>query len=214
MFYLKCSKCGHFNEVKSEYLIFCAGCNKKLDNNYSDWSKRNPEKSFGDYKKLICVTEIEQIPEKKQRSFKPKGLKYWIGLVVVLAVCYVIGYFGGNKIIAVFKDPNLNQELMAVASEINKSCPFMADKETRLDNAVVMKGNTLQYNYTLVNMVKDSINIEKIKTYLEPNIINTVKSNPELKIFRDNKVTLNYSYKDKTGIYLFTISVKPDQYQE
>ena len=89
----------------------------------------------------------------------------------------------------------------------------MIDNVTRLDNAIALTGNTFQYNYSIVTMVKDSINIEKLKNYLEPRIINTVKTEPMMKIIRDNKTTVNYSYKDKSGVFLFTISVKPEQYE-
>jgi hypothetical protein len=103
--------------------------------------------------------------------------------------------------------------MMETASEINKSCPIMIDNATRLDNAVALPGNIFQYNYTLVNLIKDSVNINELKNYLEPTIINFVKSNPEMKSLRENKTTINYYYKDKTGLFLFTVSVKPIQYQ-
>jgi len=62
-------------------------------------------------------------------------------------------------------------------------------------------------------MVKESINIEEMRQYLEPNIVNFVKTQPDMKTMRDNKTTVNYSYKDKEGVFLLTISVKPDQYE-
>jgi hypothetical protein len=52
-----------------------------------------------------------------------------------------------------------------------------------------------------------------LKEYLEPNITNFVRTNPDMKFQRDNKVTINYYYKDKDGNYLFTISVTPGQYE-
>ena len=65
MYFLKCSKCGHFNEVKTEYMVFCSNCHKKLDNNYSDWFKQNPDKSFDTYKQLICSTEVIETSKSK-----------------------------------------------------------------------------------------------------------------------------------------------------
>jgi len=59
MHFLKCNNCGHLNEVKGEYLVFCQKCNKKLENNYSDWKTRNPDKSIEEYKRLVCITEDE-----------------------------------------------------------------------------------------------------------------------------------------------------------
>jgi len=212
MHYLKCNNCGHFNEVKTEYLVFCTNCNKKFDNSYSEWTKRNSEKSFEDYKQLICTTEKTDLLKDLPKTKKIKGLKYWIGFAVAFAIFYAIGQIGGEKLAGLFRKPAFDKALMETASEINKSCPIMIDNATRLDNAIALPDNVFQYNYTLVSMTKDSINIEELKGYLEPTITNFVKTNPDMKTMRDNKVTVNYYYKDKAGLYLFTISVKPEQY--
>ena len=112
MYYLKCSNCGHFNEIKSEYLIFCSTCNKKLDNNYPDWNKKNPGRNFNDYKLLICVTEeeINTIPVKVKT--RPKSLKYWIGFTVVFAIFYAAGQFGGESIVRFVKSLRASTELL------------------------------------------------------------------------------------------------------
>ena len=39
-----------------------------------------------------------------------------------------------------------------LSDEINKTCPKMIDKETRLDNSVALSNRTIQYNYTLLNL--------------------------------------------------------------
>jgi hypothetical protein len=213
MYFLKCSKCGHFNEVKTEYMIFCSNCHKKLDNNYSDWFRQNPDKSFDIYKQLMCSTEIIEIAKNKTKTSNPKQLKFWLGFAVTLAIFYAIGQFGGQKIMGFFHKPLYDEAMMSYASELNKSCPIMIDNATRLDNAIALPNNTFQYNYTLVKMVKDSIAIEELKKKVEPTIINFVKTNPEMKTIRDNKTIVNYYYKDKTGVYLFTVSVKPEQYR-
>ena len=36
MYYLKCKHCNHLNEVKSEYLVVCGLCNRKLEDNYKE----------------------------------------------------------------------------------------------------------------------------------------------------------------------------------
>ena len=81
MHYLKCNVCGHLNEMKSEYLIFCSNCNKKLENNFRDWEKKNPEKTMDDFKKLICVSETDLLETTKDSKSKPKGLILWQVLV-------------------------------------------------------------------------------------------------------------------------------------
>jgi hypothetical protein len=210
MYFLKCNKCGHLNPVKTEYMTFCSFCSKKLDNNYFDWIKVNPDKTFDDFKQIICTSELSDTPKSLSKS-KTKSLKYWIGFALV-AILAAIGQLGGEKITGFLRKPLFDKEMMAYASELNKSCPVMIDNATRFDNAMALPGNIFQYNYTLVSMVKDSLNIEKLKNYIEPTIINFVKSNPDMKTVRDHRSTLNYYYKDRTGIYLFTVTVKPEQY--
>ena len=77
-----------------------------------------------------------------------------------------------------------------------------------------MPGNVFQYNYTLVNLVKDSIDIPGLESYIKPVILNNVKTNPDMKGFRDNKVTMTYTYKDKDGVYITRINITPDMYEE
>lgn len=214
MYFLKCDKCGYFNEVKTDYLIFCSSCNKKIASNYTDWQVRNPDQKNDDFKRLICVSEDEVKKNiVKEKPNKPKGLKYWISFSVAFAVFYAIGHFGGEAIINYFKNPELDRAMMQMAGELNKSCPVMIDSETRLDNTTSLPNNVFQYNYSLINLDKDSVNIEEAKTYLESTIATTVRTNPDMKYFRDNKTTINYSYKDRSGVFLFKISITPDKYK-
>jgi hypothetical protein len=113
MHYIKCNECGHFNEVKSEYLVFCAKCNKKLDNNFPDWKKKNPGRGFDDYKRLVCVTEeaINTSPVKVKT--RPKGLKYWVGFAVAFAIFYAIGQFGGESIVRFIKSQQASREIIS-----------------------------------------------------------------------------------------------------
>jgi hypothetical protein len=212
MHYLKCTNCGHFNELKTEYLTFCKQCNKVLKNNFTDWKKDNPEKSFEEFKQLICTTNTSEhsISESKKKN---KGLKYWIGFALAFAVFYAIGQLGGDKLVSLIKKPAFDKSLMEIASELNKTCPVMVDSLTRLDNAIALPGKVFQYNYSLMSGTKDYIDTEGLKAFLSPRIFNDVKTNPGMKFIRDNKVTVNYSYKDLNGEFLFLIAVKPEDYQ-
>lgn len=112
MHYLKCENCDHLNEVKTEYLTFCANCNKKLGNNYRDWKKKNPDKTFDDFKKLICLNETDSQQSVKNKKSKSKGLKYWIGFAAAFALFYAIGHFGGGEIVSFFKSEKTSKEVL------------------------------------------------------------------------------------------------------
>jgi len=154
----------------------------------------------------------EMVEETETKPQKPKlqlNLKSILGIIVVTIIAAAVSF----AVQQFFFKPKIDKELMKMASELNKSCPIMVDAETRLDNMVVLPNKTFQYNYSLVNIGREDIDTLYIKNFLEPNIVNNIKTNPQMKELRDKKVTLQYYYKDRNGAYLFMISVKPKQYE-
>ncbi len=137
---------------------------------------------------------------------KKIDFKTLAGIVVGIVVMVLVQQF-------FFKSPSFDKQMMQVASELNKTCPIMVDAETRLDNTVALPDKIFTYNYTLINKVKDSLNVEELKKYLTPLVTNNIKTSPVMKFYRDNKITLSYYYKDKQGVFLLNIDVTPDKYQ-
>lgn len=180
---INCNNCGKSNPTNFKY---CASCGYEL--------KKNNEE---------VLTETSQHPIESKRKLSIKTI---IGIIVGFGTMLAVQQF-------FFKTPTYDKAMMAIASELNKTCPVMVDQETRLDNAIALPENIFQYNYTLVNNEKESINIDEIKQYIEPTIINFVKTNPQMSFQREHKTTINYYYKDKNGVFLFIISVTPDMYE-
>jgi hypothetical protein len=102
--------------------------------------------------------------------------------------------------------------MIEYANEINKTCPSKVDEDIRLDNTMALPNNKFKYNYTLINLEKQNIDSNEIKDLLEPTLINNIKSSPDFKIFRDNKTTLTFNFKDKNGQYVLEINVTPKNY--
>ncbi len=127
------------------------------------------------------------------------------------ATAFLIAYFAVQQVF--FKSPTFDKQMMQIASELNKSCPIMVDAETQLDNAVALPDNIFQYNYTLVSMERVTVEISELENYLQPIILNNIKTNPDLKTFRDNDVIMAYNYKDKNGEHLFKLTFKPENYK-
>jgi hypothetical protein len=180
----KCKECGNDN---TDNLKYCRWCGHELS---------KPK-----------IEEIQSIEQKPTKKANYKNLTGIIGGCIAFAV----SYFLIQQIL--FAPPTLDKAMMKTASEINESCPIMVDTETRLDNTIALPSNIFQYNYTLINREKETVDIAMLKSYLEPNITNFVRTNPAMKFQRDNKITVNYYYKDKNGNYLLTISVTPEQYE-
>ncbi|MFV0593209.1 MAG: hypothetical protein ACK5M7_17685 [Draconibacterium sp.] len=70
MYYLKCEKCGHYNSVISEYIVYCGKCKMHLSNNYIDWVSKNPTKNFEDFKHSVCISQSE-LPAQNTTNVKP-----------------------------------------------------------------------------------------------------------------------------------------------
>lgn len=131
--------------------------------------------------------------------------------IIGAATGFLIVYFAIQQVF--FKPPTIDKQIMQIASELNKSCPIMVDSETQLDNAVGLPGKTIQYNYTFLNMEKATVDTSELENYLQPKILNNIKTNPDLKNFRENDVIMVYNYKDKKGEHLFKLTFKPEKYK-
>ncbi len=107
----------------------------------------------------------------------------------------------------------VDQTLVKVASQLNKTLPMEVDSETRLDNTMALPNKVFQYNYTLVNMLSTEVDTTQLLSFVKPNVINNIKTNPQMSYFRDNEVSVNYLYKDKEGNFITLLKVTPEEYQ-
>lgn len=131
--------------------------------------------------------------------------------IIIGAVIAAVSYQVVSRVL--FPTPCLDSQLIKVANEINKNCPFMVDQYTRFDNTIAGPGKSLAYNYTVVNYEATELNIESIRGNLTPILINNIKTNEDMKCFRENKVSLKYNYRDKSGVFLFSILINPEDYE-
>ena len=182
----KCEKCGFENNM--QYDKYCRSCGYEL-----------PQEE---------VEQITEVPVPKKSGTKNKRIGMFVGIIVGLLAMYAVQHFVFNSDLF-----SIDKSVAQLANEINKNCPMMIDSETKLDNTIALPNKTFQYNYTLVNMVKEAVDTLEIKNALEPNIINFVKTNPQMKEIRDHEITINYYYKDKNGAYLFEVKVPPALYK-
>ncbi|ACU59988.1 hypothetical protein [Chitinophaga pinensis] len=133
-------------------------------------------------------------------------------LLIVIGVVLgtTVGGWLGQKL--VFVNPSFEKTMNQAANEINKKCPLLVDKETRIDNAVVLPGNVFQYNYTLVNFDRAAIDTTLLKQSIEPTILNNIKTNPLMAELRNHKTTIAYNYVDKKGIFIVRMVFTAERY--
>ena len=184
---VNCAHCGTDNPEKNKY---CSNCGYELPKIVTE----NPDSTI-------------QQSRRKKTDKRKKTLELIIG-----AIFLGISYFAVQQLF--FKAPSIDKVLMNTASEINKTCPVMVDQYTRLDNTVALPNSTFQYNYSIINNDKTEINLDTAKKYIEPVLLNRVKTDPGLKFFRDKDVILIYNYRDKNGVFVVKYSITPDMYHK
>lgn len=128
-----------------------------------------------------------------------------IGIAVALAVFFQF-YLSKNVAKA-------NTEITKLVEKYNKNCPLTIQQGIRLDSVSLPEERVVQYNLTLMNVAKQTAEIDVIGEEIEKSLISTAKSNPGLQVFRDNDYSLVYSYYDKKKVFLFKVKLIPDQYK-
>ena len=111
-------------------------------------------------------------------------------------------------------DNTVPEKTLATATaNINSRCPEMVDPETRLDSVLLTPEGYLAYHYTLLQRDKPAINVKVFSGFLVPNIINNVRTNPDLRMHRDSSVTMVFNYRDRNGEFVTEISIGPEKYR-
>jgi hypothetical protein len=101
-------------------------------------------------------------------------------------------------------------ELKSAANELNQSLPMMVDSETRLDSTLAFK-NSFLYKYTMINYTVEDINIEQFSSAMRPQIVNSVCTTEDMKVFVQNHTEVKYLYHDKDGKFISQILVKTEE---
>ena len=106
----------------------------------------------------------------------------------------------------------MKPKTLATATEfINDRCPEMVYPETPLDSVILSPEGLLSYYYTLPNKDKSGINAAVFTGFLLPEIIDNVRSNPDLRMHRDSSVTVVFNYRDRKGELITEFSLEPER---
>lgn len=140
-------------------------------------------------------------------SEKQKNNKTLLFQVFLFVIFFALAFFGTKFL---FKK-DIGDQLQKVSTEMNKTLPMKVDAETQLDGTEYIAPKTVQYNYTVLSTDADSLtlDVEDLKKYLQANTQKLLDTSPDMKLFRENDVTLKYNYKDKHGKSLLDFSINP-----
>ena len=144
----------------------------------------------------------------------PKSKRGKVLTIIVSIILLALAVLIGKSIITkVFNtsDENIQAQLLKMTNEINKRCPFMMDSETRLDKTGTYR-NSIYYYCTLINYSIGEVDVKYLIYKVKPALLNRIKTNPDMKFMRDNKVTFIYNYRDKSGIQIVSFKFTPQDY--
>ena len=110
-------------------------------------------------------------------------------------------------------DNSFDKQLLQTAEEINKNCPIMVDKHTRLDNTLGGPGRRFTYNYTFVNFSADDLDKDEFISRMKLNMVNNIKTNKDMEALRNKNVKMIYVYKSKDQKEFARIVVSPSDYK-
>ena len=125
-------------------------------------------------------------------------------IIVVIFISIAQHYF--------IKDKS-SEIITSLVTKYNTACPIMISNDIRMESVNSLPNNIVQYDFTLVHIQKESIDVKALKTEVEKEIMAISKTNPSLELFRDNNSTVIYNYKDRNRKKLFNITLTPEMYQ-
>ncbi|KLT68124.1 hypothetical protein [Flavobacterium sp. ABG] len=145
----------------------------------------------------------------KKESKERQNIRLMITVGIALVLVFVIQFYFYKS------TDEVDTEIKELVEKYNTNCPLTIQEGIRLDSVSLPEGNEkiAQYNLTLVNIEKEKTDLDVVHKEIEKSLLSTAKANPGLRVFANNDFTLVYSYKDKKKVFLFKVTILPDQYK-
>tara|TARA_B110000238_G_scaffold180590_1_gene204716 strand:+ start:116 stop:517 length:402 start_codon:yes stop_codon:yes gene_type:complete len=107
---------------------------------------------------------------------------------------------------------SIQSQLMTMASDFNKNLPMVVDSYTTLSGTTVVGENEFMYVYKVKLGFFDDYNISQSEwlSNQTENTTNVYCTNEDMKWFKDNNVTVTWSYDFSDGTYIDQVSVSPN----
>lgn len=111
------------------------------------------------------------------------------------------------------QEKQLSQKLTEMAADLSASTPVMLDPYTQFDGAAVSEDRVFSYKYTIKNTPDPEQLVNDRMVDIKEELKKAFKVNPDLRIFTENNVNIQYVYNDTTGRVIKTISISPKDYK-
>lgn len=103
----------------------------------------------------------------------------------------------------------VDEALVQVADQTNKQLPMSVDSDTRWDSTMGGPGRRFGYHYTIVTARASEIDAPEFHRAMSSHLRNGVCTNPDMKVFLKNGVTISYSYRDRDSRHITRVEISP-----
>lgn len=110
-------------------------------------------------------------------------------------------------------EKKLHKELIKRATELNASTPVALDAHTRFDSVGVTADNVFQYFYTITNIDNPHQLIASQKDEMMDTMDKMYTNDKSLQFFANNKVTMEYIYRDTDRNVIDIITIETEKYR-
>lgn len=132
--------------------------------------------------------------------------------IIAGVVSFFIAYFGAQYFISSSKTSKIERQLKQASDDLNTRLPMQTDAFSRLDSTISIEHHTFRYYHTLLDIEKAAVNMDTVNKYVKPELLRNARTSPDLQGFRDYGITLEYTYYDKNGEYVTTITATKEDY--
>lgn len=109
--------------------------------------------------------------------------------------------------------PEQLSQIERLARSINYKCPFMVDSDTRMDSVFFPNDTTFQYDYTLIKVDQEKVDIKGLTAFIGSKLMETVQTSSTMQVHRESQLTLVFYYRDRKGDFVTQIIITPEHYQ-
>ena len=138
---------------------------------------------------------------------KKKKRNASIGAVIGLCISMIVtSLFTQNNYLS-------DKKLLKEVHKGNKECPIVFGEILSIDSFSMPKSKTFMMHITGIDMVKEEANYDTIRKYIDPNLLENIRTNPMLKSARNSKITFVHAFNDMNGEVFYEYIVTPDMYK-
>lgn len=132
--------------------------------------------------------------------------RFILGLLPLIASSIVVAQEDLAVVESAVKSLGIEGHLRNMADQGNKSAPYMIDKETQYASAVA-SGKRLTTQWVFIKRQKVEIDVGALKQGMTEQGLTRLCTNPVTRMLIDRyDATLNHTYSDKTGAFLFSFN--------